>query len=156
MPVMEKCVTIQLCLLLHCHYTQYSDQYLNNEYLYYQDIQTSLKSIAFLMESEAFQSKAVFTIPALFRCYTGHQRVESNHGQPRNCLFHPGIFHIFIVRQRLCEHQMLITCHQWICKIIRLGGNEGHAQGTIEITYGNELHNFSKQSWISVHPEKRL
>lgn len=54
------------------------------------------------------------------------------------------------------EHQMPITQHQWICKIIRLGESEGQAQDTIEITYGNELYNFSRQGWINVHPEKRL
>ena len=26
----------------------------------------------------------------------------------------------------------------------------------MEITYGNELYNFSRQRWINVHPEKRL
>lgn len=54
------------------------------------------------------------------------------------------------------EHQMPITQHQWICKIIRLGESEGQAQDTIEITYGNELYNFSRQGWINVRPEKRL
>lgn len=26
----------------------------------------------------------------------------------------------------------------------------------MEIIYGNELYNFSRQSWINAHPEKRL
>lgn len=55
----------------------------------------------------------------------------------------------FFVRQRLCEHHMPVTQHQWITLT---WGNKGRewrlSQGTMEIIYGNELCHFSRQSWI--------
>lgn len=52
--------------------------------------------------------------------FTKEQRLESLIDW-KVAFLYPGIFHLFFVRQRLCEHQMPITQHQWICKIIGLG-----------------------------------
>lgn len=82
------------------------------------------KSVVILTEAKHFKNKGSCfwppDHPKVVTKFTKEQRLESLIDW-KVAFFYPGIFHLFFVRQRLCEHQMPITQHQWICKIIGLG-----------------------------------
>lgn len=86
-------------------------KHLDCSHVYCQDITSNFKSVATQISPKPFHSEGLYINTDLSRrackCY---QRTESNHlNSLESDMYYGGIFPLFAMKQRLCEHQMLNT-----------------------------------------------
>ena len=87
------------------------------------------KPVAILVKPKHFKRKGLIHDPqsqqACLQWYKSCQRAELNHWETEKWHFYKDIFLVYSLWGRGCECQMLITQHQWVCKVTRWGKNEG-------------------------------